>query len=241
MAPDFTVTVGAFEGPLHLLLNLIEERKMLVSDVSLSKVADDFIEFVRGHDAFPAGQAAQFILTAATLLLLKSRSLLPVLTLSEEEEGDIYDLERRLKLYKIFRDAARVLGKLSGRMYAGGLRRDTTPLFSPSPDMNLGALEQAIGEALKRVPRAEHRREVLVETVVSLEEMMERLSQRIERALSVTFGDFVGTPENKREVVVGFLAVLELIKRGMVLAEQQNHFDEITMVYTGEARAPRYE
>lgn len=238
---QFQVSVGEFTGPLDLLLTLIEERKMLISDISLSKVADDFIAFVHSQPSFPAGQTAQFILVSATLLLIKSRALLPVFTLTEEEEEDVHDLEKRLNLYKIFRNAGRALGRLTGRLYFGGLKRDTDPVFAPAPDMNMQTLHSAMLETLKRVPRKENRPDVEVKSVVSLDEMMERLSQRIERALSFTFTEFVGSPEDKREIVVGFLAVLELVKRGMVLADQDAHFSDITMQYQGATQPPRYD
>lgn len=237
----FTVKVGKFEGPLDLLLTLIEERKMLVSDISLSKVADDFIAYVKAQEAFPTSQAAHFILVAATLLLIKSRALLPVFSLSDEEEGDIKELERRLALYAVFRKAGRKLRLLSGRLYFGGLLRDTMPLFSPDPDMTIEALHQAIGAVMLQAPLQEKKTEVSVKPTITLEDMMSRLAARIESALSVTFKDFVGRPEDKREIAVGFLAVLELIKRGTVLAEQNADFGEITMSYMGNFKAPRYD
>ncbi len=241
MATAFTVSVGMFQGPLDLLLTMIEERKMLVNDVSLAGVADDFITFVKNQPSFPAGEAAQFILTAATLLLIKSRSLLPVLSLTGEEEESIHDLEKRLALLKIMRDAARGLAGLTTRLYFGGLRRDTTPVFSPASDMTAVRLREAVANALSSAPTPELKKEVSVASAITLEEMMGRLSERIERALSVTFTDFVGTPEDKREIVVGFLAMLELVKRGMVLVEQDAHFSDITIHYSGKGDAPRYD
>jgi chromatin segregation and condensation protein Rec8/ScpA/Scc1 (kleisin family) len=77
--------------------------------------------------------------------------------------------------------------------------------------------------------------------VVTLEEMMTRLGERIEKALSTTFKEFVGSPEDKREIVVGFLAVLELVKRGLLLAEQVGKYDDIRLQYAGNPRAPKYE
>lgn len=241
MNQPFTVTVGEFQGPLDLLLTLIEERKMLISDVSLVSVADEFIEYVRRQESFPAGETAHFVVVAATLLLLKSRALLPVLELSEDEEQDIHQLEKRLALYALFRNAARTLASLTSPSYFGGLAKDTTPVFSPSKDASVQALNQAILEVLARAPKAEKRKEISVKTVISLEAMMNRLAERIERALSVTFKDFVGSPEDKREIVVGFLAVLELVKRGLLAVEQEAQFSDITMSYSGAAQPPRYD
>ncbi|XKT74277.1 MAG: segregation and condensation protein A [Patescibacteria group bacterium UBA2163] len=240
MDNTFNVTVGTFTGPLDVLLTLIEERKMLISDVSLADVADEFVHFVQEQEYFPAGEAAHFILVAATLLLIKSRSLLPMMKLTEEEEEDVEGLEKRLNLYKIFRDAGKELHKQHTRLFFGGRRRETTPLFAPAPDMDPEALYNALHETLKRVPRKEQREQVAVKTVVSLGDMMSRLNDRIERALSLSFTDFMGSPEDKREIVVGFLAMLELVKRGTVLVEQEKQFSDITMNYHGNTGPPRY-
>jgi segregation and condensation protein A len=239
----FTVKIGQIEGPLDLILDLIEEKKMHVADVPLASIADEFIAFVRAQVAFPAGTAAQFILVAATLLLLKSKALLPIFSLSEDEEGDIKDLERRLALLAVYRTVAKRIGSYLGRpLFFGGLRRDTHPVFAPSKDMSAKALHEAALAVLARAPEVERLPETAVAKVVSLEEMMARLSERIERALTLTFKDFVGTPEDKREIVIGFLAILELVKRGLLNAEQEAHFSEIRMQYSGAtAQAPRYD
>ncbi|PIR85506.1 hypothetical protein COU15_00215 [Candidatus Kaiserbacteria bacterium CG10_big_fil_rev_8_21_14_0_10_45_20] len=238
----FKVTVGAFEGPLDLLLSLIEERKMHVSDVSLSQVAESFITYVKEQPFFPVGEASQFIVIASTLLLIKSKTLLPVLSLTEEEEGDIKDLEHRLQLYKIFRGIGKNLGSLLGSpLYFGGLKKETTPLYAPSPDMNTSSLREAIENALQNAPKIEKKKEISVKTIMSLEDMMKRLSARIESALSMSFTDFVGSTKDRREVAVGFLAVLELVKQGSLLVEQYGKFADIRLEYAGTPKAPRYE
>lgn len=242
MDSEFKLQIGEFEGPLDLLLTLIEERKMHISDVSLAQVAEDFISFVRAQESFPADQAASFILTAATLLLLKSKSLLPVFTLTDDEEEDVKDLEHRLNLYKVFRDIARKLGRLneSGQIYFGGLKRDNEPLFAPAPDMSTESLTDALQGVLTHAPMPEKKPEKVVAPVVTLEEMMTRLGERVEKAFSTTFKDFVGSPEDRREIVVGFLAVLELVKRGMLSAEQGNQYGDIQLEYAAKPDAPKY-
>ena len=214
---------------------------MLISDVSLAKIADEFIAYLQSQPAFPAGEAANFLVVAASLLLLKSKALLPTFAVTEDEEGDIKDLEHRLALYQVFRTVARTIGVARGRLYFGGLRRDTTPVFAPAPDMTAEALRTALQRALAQAPTMTHVPETVVAAVVSIEEMMARLATRIERALTITFKDFVGSPEDKREVVVGFLAMLELVKRGLVMVEQGTHFAEITMKYEGTGQTPRYD
>jgi segregation and condensation protein A len=239
MDTNFAVKVRDFEGPLDLLLSLVEDRKMLISDVSLSGVADEFLKYIESRGGFPMGEAAQFVVVSATLLLLKSRSLLPVLSLTNEEEGDIQDLEHRLKLYQVIREAVRGF-RSNGRMYFGGGARITDPLFMPSKDLTLPNVTEAVNRVLQNAPRVEKRTEVSVQTVMSLEEMMERLEERIQKALKLSFSDFSGNVD-KREIVVSFLAMLELTKRGLLLVSQERSFGDITMNYSGSVGAFKYD
>src|SRR5437868_2863344 len=96
---NYSVKTAVFEGPLDLLLDLIEKRKLFVSDVSVSQVTDDFVSYIEGHEQFPLEESAEFIVVASTLMLIKSRSLLPSLPLTDDETASIEDLEARLKLY----------------------------------------------------------------------------------------------------------------------------------------------
>lgn len=240
MSTAFSVKTESFEGPLDLLLNLIEERKMLVSDVSLSHVADAFLSYVADKETFPVGEAAQFVVVASTLLLIKSRALLPVLTLSDEEELDVHDLEKRLKLLQIMRDAAKRFAVSIGRIFIGtGIRVDD-PLFTPPSDMTPDSLHQAAIAALQNVPKKKIVDEVEVKKVVSLDEMIERLTARVQTAITMSFKDFAGGATDPREIVVGFLAMLELVKRGFAHVSQDAHFEDITIEYAGSAGTPRY-
>ena len=242
MDTAFSVKAGEFEGPLELLLNLVEERKLLVSDVSLSQVADDFLSYLETHIAFPVGQAAHFVVVAATLLLIKSRALLPVLTLTDDEVGDMKDLEFRLRVYQIVRNASRGFVSLTRHMYIGSGARVSDPLFAPSKDLSLSTIQEAAKRVLQSAPKATFAPTVMVKTVISLEEMIDRLSDRIQKAVNMTFKDFStsGTGD-KIELVISFLAMLELVKRGLLMVEQRDSFGDITMNYGGEMRAPRYE
>ena len=103
----FQIRTSAFEGPLDLLLDLIEKRKLFVSDISLAGVADEYIAHVRSLASLPIGDTAHFLLVASTLVLIKSKSLLPDLTLSGEEESDIDTLKRRLAILESMRKAGR--------------------------------------------------------------------------------------------------------------------------------------
>src|SRR3990167_6165430 len=111
----FSIKTDSYEGPFELVLELIEARKLLVNDLALANITEDFITHVRAQDTFPVEETANFIQLAATLLLIKSKSLIPDLTLTEEENADIDDLKRRLEAYEKVRSATRELARIAGK------------------------------------------------------------------------------------------------------------------------------
>lgn len=238
MDTDFTVKTGEFEGPLELLLELVEKRKLHINTISLSQVADDFIEHIKQHEEFPMNDSADFILIASTLLLIKSKSLLPTLDLTPEEEDSIEDLENRLALYKRYKELSQVLQKMFGDfLYFAGDKREKLVVFSPTVEITPDNLRNALSEALDNLPkRQEDLPKVAVKKVVSLEEMIERLSERVQKSLRGSFRDLAGiskadgsaySPQEKIEVIVSFLAMLELVKQGIVRVSQEKHFEDI--------------
>lgn len=240
LVAKFTVRTPAYEGPLELILELIEKRQLSVSELSLAQVTDDYINHVRSQAAFPMEDAANFIGVAATLLLIKSKSLIPELELSQEEEEDVEDLKDRLKQYELVRDAARELGRIFGRnvMVSAG-EREPEPVFAPSRDISLANLERALRESLAALEKEEKLPEARVRPLVTIEEMMDRLTSRVQTALTLTFKEFAGTAAERVEVVVSFLALLELVKQGIVDVQQYGAFQDITITNMSGSM-PRY-
>ena len=232
METDFKVRVGEFEVPLELLLDLIEKRKLHISDVSLSQVADEFLEHIKSYENFPIADSADFILIASTLLLIKSKSLLPNLSLTEEEQVSIEDLENRLALYKKYKELSVGLGKMFGHfLYFARDKKEKPVVFSPTPLITLSSLKGALQNALQNIPqKIEALPKVVVDKIISLEDMIGKLSERITDGLRTSFRDFSGFgKEEKINVIVSFLAMLELVKQGLVRVNQDNHFDDIEM------------
>lgn len=231
----YHVRTDVFEGPLELLLQLIEKRKLFINDISLATVTDDYIEQINREGVLMLPHAAQFVYVASTLLLIKSKSLLPTLTLSEEETGDIKNLELRLKLYQRFKELSLSITEIYGKhvMYGRETLPEAVPVFAPG-SLTVGALSESISKVLAQLPRPEKLPEAVVATVMSLEEMIDRLSHRITKTLSLSFKEFSGvrsTTEkaDRLNVIVSFLALLELVKRGFIGAKQSNHFEDITI------------
>lgn len=237
---SYTVNQAAYEGPLDLLLDLIEKRKLHVNELSLAQVTDEFITYVRSQEEFPIEEASNFIAVAATLLLIKSKSLIPELALSEDEEEDVEDLKRRLVMYEKMREASRELQKSFGRvvLLSRG-ERTPEPVFAPTRDLSLDALKAAVTILLEEVEKVEVLPEVRVRPLVTIEEMMDSLTDRVQKALSLSFKEFAGDRTEKVEVIVSFLALLELVKQGIVDAAQHDHFADISITSMSPS-VPKY-
>ena len=229
MTAKFAVKTQVFEGPLDLLLELISKRKLFVNDVSLSQVTDDFIAYIQEHDEFPLSESAEFILVASTLMLIKSRSLLPTLELTEEEEESIHDLEDRLTLYTKVKELSAGLKNIFGKqiIFEKTPSKNPTIVFSPDSKTDTENLLLSLERVLESLPKKEFLPKVVVKKVISLEEMITKLSERISQASKINFKEFHGakgkmTHEKKVSIIVGFLAMLELVKRGAIRVTQDD-------------------
>jgi segregation and condensation protein A len=247
MDTAYRIKTAVFEGPLDLLLDLIEKRKLFINDVSLAAVTDDYIEYVNREGVLELPEAAHFVYIASTLLLIKSKSLLPTLSLTEEEAGDIQDLERRLTLYKRFKELSTDLRRSFGRSPAYFKREVAdVSVFSPGETLTPGALLKAVRRVCAEFPPLRELTRAVVEKVMSLEEMIDALAARITKSLRMSFKEFSGEGSEKSaergaklNVIVSFLALLELVKRGAARVEQSAAFDDI-VIEADTVEMPRY-
>ena len=245
-----TVKTAVYEGPLDLLLELIEKRKLLINDISLSTVTDEYIAQVNSMTELPVGETAEFIALAATLLLIKSRSLLPTLQLSTEESRDIKELEYRLALYQLVKEAGRALGAATKRPYAyDASAPEWEPLYIYDASITPDSLRMAGQSLIDGFPTTLTLPKVAVKKIISLEEMIEQLAARVSGAFELSFREFSGLGktanapdlhEYKHTVIVSFLALLELVKQGILQAQQHEHFGDITL-QSDAVSTPRYE
>lgn len=226
---QFSFKSNVFEGPLELLIELVEKRKLLINDISLAEVTDEYIKQVSDMEEKSLPHTAQFVQLAATLLLIKSKSLLPVLELTKEEEASIDDLEGRLRIYQIYRDAGTSLAIIFGEniLYAPKFIAPKDPLFLPDSWCTLPTLHEALRDVISNLPKKEIKPKVQVKQTISLEEMMANLQKRIETQLKTKFSDMRAEAPEHKTVIVGFLAILELFKQGNVLVTQIGRFDDI--------------
>ncbi len=230
----------ATEELLSLLLELIEKRKLSISDVSLADVTDQYIGYLKTLAGFPLEEVSSFIAIASTLLLIKSASLIPAFQFSEEETGDVKDLERRLRLYSHIRNFAVELGKYFGKNIMFG--REAFLGFNFEFLEPKGVTKEKIFAIMKKIianlPQKEILQKALVKKTISLEKKIGELIGRIQQQIEISFADIsdfngkasprlVDLGSKKVEIIVSFLAILELIKRGFVIVEQTAVFENI--------------
>lgn len=237
---EFLVKQESFEGPLDLLLDLIEKRKLHVSDVSLAAVTDDFVAHVKEMEQYSLSGVAHFVLIASTLLLIKSKALLPNLSLTEEESADIKDLEERLRVLQRIRELSIHVKDSYGKkiIFAKGENKQIEVVFSPDPTINLTSIKDGILRVLSSIPAKEIVPQAIVKKVISLEEMIEHLVTRVQSSMKTSFKQFAGGHKEKVNVIVGFLAMLELVKQGVIAVTQDEHFADID-IETAEVGVPR--
>jgi len=270
---SYELKLDHYEGPLAKLLELIEARKLEVSAVSLGKVTDDFLHYLESlTDAdyrqmnaelsVGAGQrefradlrvVADFIVIASRLVFLKSKSLIPELSLTEEEEADLKDLELRVKLYRELRPAMKHIVSLWGSRHAlrarpyfltagffGGGSEAGLPatrlrsrrwqagprVFYPGKSTDAAALARALAGILESAERLMREEQVIREKITTLEEKMADVVRHMAAIAETSFHTLSETA-SRSELIVTFLAVLHLAREQAVFIEQERHLSDI--------------
>lgn len=227
---EYHIQLEQFEGPLPLLLSLIEREKLDITRLSLSKVADQYLEYVAREDHISIENLARFLSIAARLILIKSKALLPILAFTDEEEEEIDDLEAELRRYKTFKDAAVRLGMLIGERHILITREsslDSVSVFLPPKNMKGDDLANYFQSVLGNLPSMEILEEKRVAEIVTLEEKIALLQESIKDRVQKSFSDIVTVATDRVHVIVSFLALLELVKQRIIHAEQGELFGEI--------------
>lgn len=239
---EYQVKTEVFEGPLELLLDLIEKRKLFINEISLSQIADDYIARLKELEKLPVDFVSNFLIVASTLVLIKSKSILPTLSLTQEETGDIQELEDRLREYQRTRELSVHVRQLFGarKVFPQGHVRRQEIKWSPSAEITPSGIFVAMQNILTNLPKKVSLPKIIVKKVISLEEMMDRLTKRITGNLKLNFHDFSGKgKEEKVTIIVSFLAMLELVKQGVIAVTQEQHGGDILME-THVLDTPRY-
>src|SRR3989344_3688633 len=186
---SYTVKTSGFEGPFGLLLNLVEKRKLFINDVSLAQVTEDYLKYMNQLGGLSPAEISNFIMVASTLILIKSKSLLPNLNLTTEEESDIRNLEERLRLYELFIKLSGNIKSQFGKqiIFAPLERKNAMLIFLPDGQITRESMMTYAQGALGGMPQKISLPEAEVRKVVSIEEMISKLTERIKNSLKMNF------------------------------------------------------
>lgn len=229
----FNIKLASFEGPFGLLLELVEKRKLHISDVSLADVTEDYLKHLNTIGNIHPAHISSFVVVAATLILIKSKSLLPTLDLTNEEVEDIHALEERLRLYEIFTKLSGNIKSDFGKriIFPPNERKNDILVFLPDDRITKDSMMTLVRGVLGGMPKKEKLPEVEVRKVISIEEMIDKLTDRIQTSMRTSFRDMTSrstaTKEEKLVVIVGFLAMLELVRQGIMNAVQEDESGDI--------------
>ncbi|MDO9445452.1 MAG: segregation/condensation protein A [Dehalococcoidia bacterium] len=244
--PAIQLVLPVFHGPLDLLLHLIEDNRLDITEVSLLQVTEQYLRHLRGREQIDLGMLAEFIGIGARLLLLKSRALLPKeeqpAADDEEPEDDIRALIEALKEYRRFKQAAEFLRERE--VGHGTYRREVPPPQVPLPTglgaVTLSSLVDLIRDVLERMPEEEPEAPEVRREPVRLRDRMEKMVQTLETSRTMSFRRLIESATSRTMVIVDFMAVLELIKQRYLAARQSESFGDIELVRLDGAEAPLF-
>ncbi len=227
----YQIKTEQFEGPISLLLELIEKRELDITRLSLAKVTDDFLFFLEEKENINLVNLTEFIAVASQLILIKSKALLPLFEITSEEEEELEDLEERLKEYRRFKEIAMQLEKMFDQKKVAFSKKEDKLIKGAFVDPRLKPLD--LKNSLEKFFQAHQPEEKLEEKrmakVISLEEKMVDLKSLLESRVKFAFHEAVAKKGGKVEVLVTFLAVLEMVKRRTILVSQETVFGEISL------------
>lgn len=234
---EYKVQLEVFEGPLDLLLYLIKKDELDIYDIPIERITKQYMQYLDLMRMLDLNIAGEFIVMAATLMMIKSRMLLPPeerAELEEEEEEDPrWDLIRQLVEYKKFKDAAIHLQGLEERQQDVFVRGSDAAKLGPEGevslrDVSIFDLITAFGEVLKKVKK-EELREIFAERV-TVAEKIDLLVSLMKQKDRVPFTELFGDAVTRHEIVCTFLAILELMRLRQIVARQESSFGQIMIM-----------
>ncbi len=223
----YEIEASGFAGPLYKLLELIEEKKYEITEINLAKITGDFLEYLKVVEDKEPRFLADFIVVAAKLILIKSKSLVPDLILTPEEEEGIKDLQNRLNLYKSLKIAEENFialwstNKIS--FTKNPLLIGLNPVFIAFSEINCDSLLASLAKTQSSIValKTQYEKYEAINFEDYVSELITRINQNISRF------DCVTENKNKKEVIILFLALLHLLKDNKIFVDQKSAFSEI--------------
>ncbi len=229
---DYKVKLDAFEGPLELLLHLIKKEEVNIQDIPIVKITDQYLEYLNLMRVLNLGVAGEFLVMAATLMHIKSRMLLPPEQRQADEEDDEDPrgiLVQQLLEYEKFKEAASLLEKKEGEQgelfYAPGEDSDSLhdgqpPVFEVNLFDLLGAFSSLLGKPQEEFVE-------IVQEKVTVAEKIDAILKLVHLERNVNFSKIFLDAASRMEMIVTFLALLELVRLKKLAARQTGRFGEV--------------
>ena len=239
---NFVIKQGRYEGPYTKLLEMIEKRKLSISEISLSKIADEYIEYIKNLESVNPLDMSQFVQIASTLMLIKAKSLLPTIEYTEEEEEQVSTLEKKLELLKELKAGEENIKNIFGKNI---MFQRVKSKINKEKNINNLELEKIVYEkpksltkenvfsvaalTLAKMPNFERLKQVAVRQAIRIEKVIERIMEHIGQGLSSLKNlaksfdsESVDQKVIKKNIIVSFLAILELLKSGVIDAFEKD-------------------
>jgi segregation and condensation protein A len=232
----YRVRLAVFEGPLDLLLHLIEREELEITRVSLARVTDQYLAYLAALEELQVDDLADFIAVAARLLLIKSQALLPrpPTPMPEEAEDAGEELIRQLLAYKQFKQAAQRLKERHSQGQRSHVRLAPPPGIEAGIEhlepVSLEALLAAARRAIQKRPPAPPVDDIVAPLSITINDQIELITHTLARQPQVSFTELLTAAYSRQEVAVTLIAVLELIKQHKVQARQERMFGEIAIM-----------
>lgn len=224
-----TITLEKFQGPLDLLLQLIEQEKLNITEIAIARVTEQYFAYLSGLGETRSDELADFLVIATRLVYLKSKELLPYLY-PEEDEGP--SLADQLKLYKRYADASKTLEKLwnNSALAYGRVEPPAKPVGFVLPRNALAEnLRSSFLLLLQHLKPMAPLPQVSIDRSVSVRQKIESIYNVLQRLKQISFKNLLAETKNRTEVIVSFLAVLELVKAEKIAIKQTSAFEEMML------------
>ena len=225
------VKLEKFAGPLALLLKMIEQEELDITKISLANIADQYIAYIRSGEIDPE-HVADFLVVASKLLLIKSRTLLPYLALEPDEE--IEEFEEQLRMYKEFLLATKNVEKIIKQkrfMYAREFDKKfilaSQQGFTPPKKLTAQDLALSFRNIIERLKPTLRLEQDTVQDEINIEEKIIEINKLLNQKIKLVFSQFIALAKDRTELVVFFLAILELMKQHNIVINQAELFGEI--------------
>jgi segregation and condensation protein A len=235
----YQIATDIYSGPLDLLLQLIEKAELDITRLSLAKVTDQYLQHLQSLAVRDPIEVSAFLVMAARLVLIKSLVLLPrpetLSTLPEEDPGEI--LARQLITYKRFKEIALVLRERESKGLRTYLRMAPQPRIAGKwipEDLNINELAQVYQNLLTAVVKLHPLKEAVSITAITLRQKIDEIVSILQTTNQSTFNALLKNKHTRMEIIVTFLALLELIKHHSILALQENPFEDIHLEKIGD-------